>query len=73
MDALVAAVTGKLARGALRSLPEVPERDSTGLPMEIVYYGRLPVWSALVNRGPASTSGELPYIPKDKRKKRHDK
>jgi predicted RNase H-like nuclease len=38
MDALAAAVIGKLGRGSLRSLPERPERDSTGLPMEIVSY-----------------------------------
>ena len=40
IDALAAAVTGKLGRGSYRSLPEHPERDSTGLPMEIVYYSR---------------------------------
>ena len=38
MDALAAAVTGKLGRRSLQSLPEHPERDSTGLPMEILYY-----------------------------------
>jgi predicted RNase H-like nuclease len=38
MDALAAAVTGKLGKGSLRSFPEWPERDSTGLPMEIVYH-----------------------------------
>jgi predicted RNase H-like nuclease len=38
LDALAAAVTAKLANGSLRSLPEVPERDLTGLPMEMVYY-----------------------------------
>lgn len=37
LDALAAAVAGKLGRGSLRSLPEHPELDSTGLPMEIVY------------------------------------
>jgi predicted RNase H-like nuclease len=38
MDALAAAVTGKLGKGSLQSLPPQPERDATGLPMEIVYY-----------------------------------
>lgn len=38
LDALAAAVTGKLGKGSLQSLPKNPERDSTGLPMEIVYY-----------------------------------
>jgi len=38
VDALVAAVTGKLGKRSLQSLPGHPERDSTGLPMEIVYY-----------------------------------
>ncbi len=38
VDALVAAVTGKLGSRSLRSFPDSPERDSTGLPMEIVYY-----------------------------------
>ena len=37
VDALAAAVSGKLGRGSFQSLPECPERDSTGLPMEIVY------------------------------------
>jgi len=37
VDALVAAVTGKLGSRSLRSFPDSPERDSTGLPMEIVY------------------------------------
>jgi predicted RNase H-like nuclease len=37
VDALVAAVTGTLDRRYLQSFPDTPERDSTGLPMEIVY------------------------------------
>lgn len=40
LDALAAAVTARLGARALRSLPEHPERDSAGLPMEIVYAGR---------------------------------
>lgn len=38
LDALAAAATGKLSRGSLWSLPEHPDRDSTGLPMQIVYW-----------------------------------
>ena len=38
LDALVAAVTVKNGRNNLVSIPEVPEFDSYGLPMEIVYY-----------------------------------
>jgi len=38
VDALVLAVTGLLARGKLRTIPEVPEKDLFGLPMEMVYY-----------------------------------
>lgn len=38
LDALVAAVTAILGKRRLRPLPERPERDSTGLPMEIVYH-----------------------------------
>lgn len=37
LDALAAALAGKLGKGSLRSLPECPERDSTGVSMEIVY------------------------------------
>lgn len=38
LDALVAAVAAMVGEHRLRMLPERPERDSTGLPMEIVYY-----------------------------------
>lgn len=38
LDSLAAAVTGKLGRRSFQSLPDSPERDSTGLPMEIVYH-----------------------------------
>lgn len=37
VDALVGTVTGCLSEGNLMTLPEEPERDSAGLPMEIVY------------------------------------
>lgn len=37
LDALVLAVTGKQAKGGLRSLPEDPLRDEQGLPMAIWY------------------------------------
>ena len=37
-DALAAAVAGMLGGKFLSSLPEHPERDSTGLPMQILYY-----------------------------------
>jgi predicted RNase H-like nuclease len=42
LDALSAAVTARLGREGLRSIPEQPERDARGLPMEIVYYPRHP-------------------------------
>ncbi len=38
LDALVGAVTGELGWHSLKSFPEQPERDSTGLPMEIAYF-----------------------------------
>jgi len=38
LDALAAAVTGLLGGKKLKTLPETPERDSHGLPMEIVYF-----------------------------------
>ena len=40
VDALAAAITGKLGRESLWSFPEHPERDAIGLPMEIVCYRR---------------------------------
>jgi predicted RNase H-like nuclease len=40
LDALAAAVTARIGRRSLRSLPASPERDSTGLLMEIVYHRR---------------------------------
>ena len=38
MDALAAAVTGLLGGRKLKTLPETPERDAYGLPMEMVYF-----------------------------------
>lgn len=38
LDALAAAVTGLLGLGKLKTLPEIPEHDVHGLPMEMVYY-----------------------------------
>jgi predicted RNase H-like nuclease len=38
LDALAAAVTGLLGGGKLKTLPEIPERDVHGLPMEMVYF-----------------------------------
>ncbi|MEJ2226037.1 MAG: DUF429 domain-containing protein, partial [Syntrophobacterales bacterium] len=38
MDALAAAVTGLMSGGKLKTLPETPERDAHGLPMEMVYF-----------------------------------
>jgi predicted RNase H-like nuclease len=38
LDALVAAVTGFLGKGHLISIPETPEFDLYGLPMEMVYH-----------------------------------
>jgi predicted RNase H-like nuclease len=38
LDALVAAVTAYFGNGRLKALPERPEIDSRGLPMEMVYY-----------------------------------
>ena len=37
LDALAAAVTGMCGNGHLVTFPEEPERDSEGLPMEMVY------------------------------------
>ena len=45
LDALAAAVTGHAAKGRLHSLPETPEFDEAGLPMEIVW--RMPAWPNL--------------------------
>ena len=36
LDAMAAAVIGKISRGFLQTLPENPEKDENGLPMEIV-------------------------------------
>jgi predicted RNase H-like nuclease len=38
LDALAAAVTARFEAGALKTLPESPERDAVGLPMEMVYW-----------------------------------
>jgi len=38
LDALVAAVTASKGRQGLLTIPENPEADSKGLPMEMVYY-----------------------------------
>jgi predicted RNase H-like nuclease len=38
LDALVAAVTAKGGHGAYKTVPATPSRDSTGLPMEMVYW-----------------------------------
>jgi predicted RNase H-like nuclease len=38
LDALAAAVTGFLGGSRLQTLPPCPERDSVGLPMEMVYF-----------------------------------
>lgn len=38
VDALAAAVTGLLGGNKLKTLPETPERDACGLPMEMVYF-----------------------------------
>lgn len=37
LDALVAAVTATFADTSLRTFPEQPDRDSRGLPLEMVY------------------------------------
>jgi predicted RNase H-like nuclease len=42
VDALVGAVVARLSRGDLKTLPEAPERDSAGLPMEMVYFAIQP-------------------------------
>ena len=39
LDAMAAAITASADRGALRTLPEVPAKDSFGMPMEMVYAG----------------------------------
>ncbi len=38
IDALILAITAKLGFQGPQTLPDIPERDSMGLPMEIVYY-----------------------------------
>lgn len=38
LDALAAAVTAKYGFGKFRTIPEIPEKDARGLPMEMVYY-----------------------------------
>jgi predicted RNase H-like nuclease len=38
LDALAAAVTGRLGGANLKTLPDKPECDAHGLPMEMVYY-----------------------------------
>jgi predicted RNase H-like nuclease len=38
LDALVAAVTARCGFKGLKTIPDAPEHDETGLPMEIVYY-----------------------------------
>jgi len=38
LDALVAAVTARFGFNALNTIPDAPEYDEMGLPMEIVYY-----------------------------------
>jgi len=38
LDALATAVTGLIGGSRLQTLPPCPERDSTGLPMEMVYF-----------------------------------
>lgn len=38
LDAAVLAVTAKLGQSSLQTLPDLPEKDATGLLMEIVYY-----------------------------------
>ncbi|MBW1799577.1 MAG: DUF429 domain-containing protein [Deltaproteobacteria bacterium] len=40
LDALAAAVTGMYGSSRLVSIPKDPERDSEGLPMEMVYYAK---------------------------------
>lgn len=39
LDALVAAVSARGGHGAYETVPVAPAQDSTGLPMEIVYWG----------------------------------
>lgn len=38
LDSLVAAVTAKFGFNSLKTIPNAPEHDETGLPMEVVYY-----------------------------------
>ncbi len=46
LDALAAAVTARFGFNALKTLPEAPERDEEGLPMEMVHYDPLEMRSA---------------------------
>lgn len=42
LDALVASITAKLSfQKGLKSIPEIPEKDSQGLPMQVVLYNGL--------------------------------
>jgi len=56
LDALAAAVTALLGDARLVSLPEEPERDARGLPMEIVYYAttKVPFSQRLAPQGDLS-------------------
>ncbi len=38
LDAMVAAVTASFKERGLSSIPQIPEHDSLGLPMEMVFY-----------------------------------
>jgi predicted RNase H-like nuclease len=37
LDAMAAAIIGKISKGYLQTLPDQPEIDQAGLPMEIAY------------------------------------
>jgi len=38
LDALIGAVTARFGYNSLKTIPDAPERDEMGLPMEMVYF-----------------------------------
>ena len=58
VDAMAAAGTATAHRSVLRSLPELPERDSQGLPMEMVYAD-----ASLTSRAQTNAPGNAAISP----------
>lgn len=47
LDAFAAAVTAYVTQGSPLTIPETPERDPHGLPMEMVYAPPMPAWAEI--------------------------